>query len=118
MWPDRGSEEGLTKSPLAKCSSRAPLVRGGLGLLCWLDADKAAVTALIFKLHKTGHERKERVVLALADVFSRLVLGAAPTHQNRICVAELPAERLDPHAFPVWIAAVYQGGAALLICRH
>src|ERR1700746_164337 len=58
-------------NPSTKCSSATPLIRGGLGLLSWLNADKAAVTALVFKLHETSHEREQRVVLALADVFAR-----------------------------------------------
>src|SRR5260370_27687442 len=95
----------------------APLVCGGLGLLGWLNANKAAVTAFVFELHETGHEREQRVVLALTDVFSRLVLGAALAHQNRARIDELPAETLHAQPLTVRIAAVCRGAAALLMCH-
>src|SRR5216684_1005476 len=94
-----------------------PLVRSGLGLLCGLDADEAAVTAFVFELHNTGNEREERIVLALTDVFPSLMLGAALAHQNRAGIDELPAETLDSQPLAVGIAAVCRGAAALLMCH-
>src|SRR4029077_16348780 len=44
-----------------------------LDLLVWLDADEAAMAALVGELHIAGDKREERVVLALANVFASLV---------------------------------------------
>src|SRR5258708_6021665 len=77
------------------------LVHGGLGLLSGLDADKAPVTALVLELHEAGNHRKERVVLALANVFTCLMLGAALAHQNGAGVDQLPAEALDAQPLAV-----------------
>jgi hypothetical protein len=70
------------------------------------DADKAAAAATVFKLDVTGNEREERIVLALTDVFARLVLGAALANQNRAGVDELSAETLYAEPLSVRIAAV------------
>ena len=56
---------------------------GGLGRG---DADEASTTASVFEFDVTGDESEERVVLALADVFAGLVLGAALANQDRSCV--------------------------------
>ena len=77
------------------------LIRCGLGLLCGRDADKAAVTALVFKLHESGDHGEERVVFPLTDVFSRLMLRAALPHQNGARVDELPAKPLDAQPLSV-----------------
>src|SRR6266550_1971309 len=81
--------------------SAMQLVRGGLGLLSRQDADEAAVTAPVLELHEARNHREERVVLALPDVFSGLVLGAALAHQDRAGVDQLPAEALDAQPLPV-----------------
>src|SRR5438132_586555 len=98
--PDRGSEKERTKSS-AKCCHRIQLVRGGLGLLCGRDADEAAVTALVLELHESGNHCEERVVLALTDVLSGLVLRAALAHQNRAGVDQLSAKALDAQPLSV-----------------
>src|SRR6267378_4353671 len=102
-----------TKGPACKTQ----LVRGGLGLLGGLDADEAAMTALVQKLHVAGDEREKRVVLALAHVFAGLVLGPSLTYEDRARVDELPAKALDAQSLPVRIAAVCRGAAALLMCH-
>src|SRR6266851_8760947 len=112
--PDRGSEQGrIEVSPY-----KMQLIRSGLGLRSRLDADEAAVTALVFELYEAGNEREKRVVLALTDVFSRLVLGAALAHQNCAGVDELPAKALDAQPLAVRIAAVCRGAAAFLMCHR
>ncbi len=111
--PDRGSEEGRIEVRPYKMQ----LIRSGLGLRSRLDADEAAVTALVFELYEAGNKREERVVLALTDVFSRLVLGATLAHQNRASVNQLPAEPLDAQPLAVRIAAVCGGAAAFLMCH-
>ncbi len=60
----------------------------------WLDADEAPVTATVGELHYAGDEGEERVVLALANVFARLVARAALADENRASVDELSAEAL------------------------
>src|SRR5260370_3415201 len=93
------------------------LVRGGLRLLGRLDADEAAVAALVFELHEAGNHGVKRIVLALPDIFSGLVLGSALAHQNRAGVDQLPAEALDAQPLAVRIAAVCRGAAAFLMCH-
>src|SRR6266436_377794 len=115
--PSRTSETKRGGQILAKCNHRIHLVRGGLGLLRRLDADEAAVTSLVLKLHEARNHGVERVVLALADVFSGLVLGAALAHQDGAGVHELPAEALDAQPLAVRIAAVCRGAAAFLMCH-
>src|SRR6266849_488959 len=97
--------------------SAMQLVRGGLGLLSRQDTDEAAVTAPVLELHEASNHREERVVLALPDVFSGLVLGAALAHQDRAGVDQLPAEALDSQPLAVRIAAVCRGAAAFLMCH-
>ena len=53
------------------------LICGGLGLLGGLDADEAAETTAILKLHEARDHGVQRVVLAVTDIFARLMLGAA-----------------------------------------
>jgi len=77
------------------------LVRGGLGLLCGLNADEAAMTPPVEKFYVTSDEREERVILALANVFAGLVLCPALADENRACVDELAAEALDAQSLPV-----------------
>ena len=93
------------------------LIRGGLGLLGWLDADEAAVPPLVFKLHDAGDQSEERIVLALSHVDARLMPGAALANENRARVDELPAEALDSQPLTVRIAAVGRGAAAFLMCH-
>src|SRR5215468_6508078 len=58
------------------------------------DADEASATAFVFELHVAGDESKQRVVLALTDVFASLMLRAALAHEDRARVDELAAEPL------------------------
>ena len=58
------------------------------------DADEAAATALVFELHMTGDERKQRVILTLPDILAGLVLRAALADENRARVNELASETL------------------------
>ena len=70
-------------------------------MLSGLDADEAAVAALVFELHEAGNHREERVVFAPAYIVPGLVLGAALPHQNGAGVDELPAEALDAQPLAV-----------------
>jgi len=69
-------------------------------LFSGLNADEASVAAPVFELHDARNKREERVVLALADVLTCLVLRAALAHQNRAGVDELPTEALDAQPWP------------------
>jgi hypothetical protein len=69
-------------------------------------ADEAATAATVFKLDVTGDEREERVVLALTDIFTGLVLGAALANQNGAGIDKLSAEALYAEPLAVRIAAV------------
>src|SRR5713226_3627460 len=93
------------------------LVRGGVGLLGRLNADEAAVTAFVLKLHEAGNHGVKRVVLTLTDVFSGLVLGTTLPYQDGAGVDQLPAEALDAQPLAVRIAAVCRGAAAFLVCH-
>src|SRR5947209_8399275 len=48
-----------------------------------LDADKLAHPAAVAELHDAGDLRKQRIVLAPADVLARFDLGAALPHDDR-----------------------------------
>jgi hypothetical protein len=89
-----------TKSELPDLGT-PELVRGGLGLIRGLHTDETSVTSLVFELHDAGYERKQRVVLALADVDASLMLRAALPNQNRSCVDELSAKTLYAKSLPV-----------------
>ena len=80
---------------------RMRLVHGGFGLRSWLNADEAAVAALVLEFDVAGDQREQRVVLALPDVLARKVLGAALAHENGAGVDELPAEALDAQPLTV-----------------
>src|SRR6266478_5510318 len=112
---EEAKKAGLKPAP-TECIAMQ-LVRGGLGLSSRQDADEAAVTAPVLELHEASNHREERVVLALPDIFSGLVLGAALAHQDRAGVDQLPAEALDAQPLPVRIAAVCRGAAAFLMCH-
>jgi len=60
-----------------------------------VDVDEAAVTALVDELDVASDEREERVVLALTDVFARLVFRAALTDDDGASIDELAPEALD-----------------------
>jgi hypothetical protein len=59
-----------------------------------LNADEAPVPPLILKLHDSGDQCEESVVLALSHVHSGLVLRAALPNQNGSSVHELTAKPL------------------------
>lgn len=75
-------------------------------MIGWLNADEAAVPAFVLKLHVASDEREEGVILALADVFSGLMLRAALPDENGARVDELSAETLHTQPLTVRIAAV------------
>ena len=86
-----------------RLSKLKKLIRGcsGHSLFGRLYADEPAMPALIFKFYDAGHQRKKRIVLALTDVHSSLMLGATLPHQNRACVDQLPAKSLDAQPLTV-----------------
>lgn len=89
----------------------------GLGLLGWLHANEAPMPAPVRELHVAGDKSEERIVLALANVFSGLVSRAALADENRACIDELTAEALYAQPLSVRIAAVCRGAAAFLMCH-
>jgi len=80
---------------------RKDLIRSFGGSFCGRDADEAAVPAAVFELDVAGDQREKRVVLALPDVFSGLVLGATLANQNRACIDQLAAEALYAESLAV-----------------
>ena len=69
-------------------------------------ANESSTAAAVFKLHVTGHQRKQRVVLALTDVFTSLMLRAALANQYRTRIHQLASEALYAQSLAVRIAAV------------
>ena len=66
-----------------------------------VNADETPVAAFVFELHEARNHSVERVVLALTDVFSGLVLGPALAHEDRAGVDQLPTEALDAQPLSV-----------------
>ena len=87
-----------------RCKEDDALIGGGR--LGRGDADEAAAAATVFKLHVTSDQREKRIVLALADVFTGLMLGAALTHKNCAGVDQLASEALYAEPLSMRIAAV------------
>jgi hypothetical protein len=87
---------------------------GGFG---WRDADEASTAAAVFELDVPGNEREQSIIFALADIFARLVLGAALANQNRARIDQLPSEALYAEALAVRIAAVCRGAATFFVCH-
>ena len=85
------------------CQKKSLVDGGGFG---WRDADEASTAAAVFELDVAGDEREQRVVFALSDVLTRLVLRAALANQNRASVDQLASEALYPEPLAVRIAAV------------
>src|SRR5882724_9935673 len=76
---------------------------GGFG---WRNADEASTAAAVFELDVTCDEREQRVVFALPDVLTCLVLRAALANQNRASIDQLASEALYAEPLAVRIAAV------------
>ena len=72
----------------------------------WRDADKTSTAAAVFELDVPGNEREQSIIFALADIFARLVLGAALANQNRASIDQLASEALYAEPLAVRIAAV------------
>src|SRR6516162_6845349 len=83
----------------------SPLVRG---LFCFRRpyVHEPPARAPVFELNVPGHQREQRVVLALRHVLARAMLGSALAHDNRACVHQLPAEPLYPEPLSVRIPPV------------
>src|SRR5260370_980309 len=100
----------LNRSPTA-----TDLVASSCRLLSRRHGNKPPVPSLILELHVPGHQRVQRIVLALPNVDARLVLRAALPHQNRSSIHKLPAEALHTQPLAVRIPPVCRRPAALLI---
>ena len=61
---------------------------------------------------------EERVVLADADVATRIEAGTALPNEDGSAVHALAAERLDAQPLRVGVAAVLGGRRALLVCHE
>ncbi len=79
--------------------------RGG-AIRSRLDADELAETAAIAKYDDAGDLRKQRVILAAADVLAGLEDGAALPHQNRPARHRFSAEALHAQPLGIGIAPV------------
>ena len=84
-------------------------------LLCGMDADEAAGMAFVFELHDAGDLRKERIVLADADVDAGLELGAALANKNRSAADELAAEAFHAQPLRVTVPAVSRAANAFFM---
>ncbi len=98
-----------------------PLRRGdrgdARGLVGWLldgvDADDAAARAVIFELHAPVDLRKQRVVLAEADVQARPETAAALPHEDRPAGHDVAVEPLDAQPLRVAVAAIARRALSL-----
>jgi hypothetical protein len=75
-------------------------------LLDRVDRDESAALTVIFELHLAGDLRKQRVVLAEADVQPGLVLAAALPDENRSARPEVALQPLHAQPLRVAVAAV------------
>src|SRR5262250_1152460 len=82
-----------------------------------MDADKAALAALVMELDDARDLRKERVVAADADVRARLELRAALADEDRAARDQLAAESLHAEPFGGRVAAVSRAADAFLVCH-
>ena len=98
----RGINAGCLRQA-GTCQKNRSVDGGSFG---WRDADEASTAAAVFELDVAGDEREQRVILALADVLARLVLGAALANQNRASIDQLASEALYAEPLAVRIAAV------------
>ena len=80
------------------------------GLFDRMDADEAAVRAVILELDRAVDLREQRVVLAEADVEAGLEPAAALADQNRSAGHQVAVVALDAQPLRVAVAAV--AGAA------
>src|SRR5579871_5179097 len=83
----------------------------------WFDADDAAVRAVIRETDHAGDLRKQRVVLAEADVEARLVASPALPHENRSARHEVAVEPLHAEALRVAVAAVSRASLTFFVCH-
>lgn len=83
------------------------LLSGGLSRrLLGVNADKLSFPAFVFELNKSFDQRKQRVVLAAADVFAGLPFRTALTRENVAAENMLAAEFLQAKPLRMRIAAV------------
>src|SRR5690606_7763079 len=76
------------------------------GLLDRKDADAAPARAVILELHPAVDLRKQRVVLAEADIETRLELATALTDENRPTGHDVAIVPLDAQPLRVRVAPV------------
>ena len=81
--------------------SAHPYFHFGRSRLRRSHTNESSVPALIFELHEPGHQRVQRIVLALPNIYARLVLRSALANQNRPGINKLPAEALDAQPLPM-----------------
>ena len=69
------------------------------------------------KLDLTGHECKQGVVFAHADVLACMKLGAALTNNDAARIDCLAAVNFHAQSFRFLIAAIPSGAAAFFVCH-
>ena len=102
-----------------------PLRRGDPGrcprasgwLLDRVNADDAAARAVIFELHASVDLRKQRVVLAEADVQARPETAAALPHEDRPAGHDVAVEPLDAEPLRIAVAAIARRALSLFMCH-
>src|SRR5215471_13139288 len=80
------------------------------------DAHRAA-TADAAELHRAGHQREQRIVIATANAVARMEVRAALPDDDLARVHRLPAEALDAKPLRARVTAVAAGRRALLVCH-
>src|SRR5207248_2801807 len=85
------------------------------GLLDWLDADDAAVRAVVLELHAAGDLREDRVVFAEAGVQPRAESPPALTHDDGAAGDEIAVVRLHTQPLRVGVAAVARAALTFLM---
>src|SRR5262249_24525992 len=82
-----------------------------------LDGDDAAAGAVVRELHDAVALRKERVVLAAADVEARTEAETALAHEDRSAGDDVAVEALHAEALRIAVASV-AGTALSLFVSH
>jgi len=74
-------------------------------------------SALNHKLDFAVDQREQGVILAHADVFTWVHLGAALANNDAACVDYLATVNFDAQSFRLGIATIARGAAAFFVCH-
>src|SRR5215472_4980465 len=103
--PPAGLKNKTAPARTGAAEDASPL---GRGLFCfrWPHIHEPPARAPVLELNVPGHQREQRVVLALRHVFARAMFASALAHDDRACVHQLPAEPLYAEPLSVGVPPV------------